>query len=88
MPGKKFKIKKYLIISIIGSIILTDQWKPYLSIENMGRRYAHKTVNHSKEFVRKEDKNVHTQNIECLWQKLKRRHKTEFGTAETFELYK
>ena len=39
----------------------------------MGRRYAHKTVDHSKEFVRKEDKNVHAQNIECLWQKLKRR---------------
>ena len=38
----------------------------------MGRRYAHKTVNHSKEFVRK-DKNVHAQNIKCLWQKLKRR---------------
>ena len=54
----------------------------------MGRRYIHKTVNHSKEFVKKEDKKIHTQNIESLWQKLKRRHKTEFGTADTtFESY-
>nr|CAD2177332.1 unnamed protein product [Meloidogyne enterolobii] len=71
-----------------GSIILTDQWKPYFSIEKMGRRYTHKSVNHSKEYVRKDNKKIHTQNIECLWQKLKRRHKTEFGTAETtFESY-
>ena len=67
---------------------MTDQWKPYFSIEKMGRRYTHKSVNHSKEYVRRDNKKIHTQNIECLWQKLKRRHKTEFGTAETtFESY-
>ena len=54
-----------------GTIIYSDQWKAYVVIEQDKRkRYLHKTVNHIEGFVNHEE-NVHTQNIESLWRKLK-----------------
>lgn len=60
-----------------GSVIYTDQWKSYVGIEQYG--YSHRTVNHSKEFVNQEDNNVHTQNVECFWSKVKRDYRRRIG---------
>ena len=62
---------------------MTDEWRSYSSIEEWGD-YRHFKINHSENFVQPKNKEVHTQNIESLWQKLKRRHKEEFGTSEIF----
>ena len=67
----------------LGTTIVTDEWKGYARIRKMNKSYTHLTVNHSKEFVKKTNSIIHTQNIESLWQKFKRRHKEEFGTAQT-----
>ena len=55
------KIKKYVQP---GSTIYTDCWKGYNSLEN--NEFLHRTVNHSKEFVNKDD-NTHTNTIEGNW---------------------
>lgn len=51
------------------SIIYSDCWKSYARLNFF--YLAHKTVNHSKEFVNKEE-NVHTNTIEGNWSGIKR----------------
>ena len=53
---------------------MIDEWRSYSFIENWGN-YKHLKINHSENFVQPENKEVHTQNIENLWQKLKRRQR-------------
>lgn len=51
-----------------GSIIISDLWKGYSSLSQLG--YTHYTVNHSKEF--KDAKTgAHTNHIETTWHQLK-----------------
>ena len=70
-----------------GTIIVSDCWRAYGGIGNLPEGYQHLTVNHSVNFVDPES-GAHTNLIEQLWQKFKRRHKHEFGTARTvFEGY-
>lgn len=53
-----------------GTFIMTDGWKGYdlkdLPFGDHGR------VNHSKEFVNRNNRNIHTQRIECQWSVAKR----------------
>ena len=58
-------IKKYIKK---GSIIHSDCWKSYSSLEKEG--YFHLTVKHSEEFVNSET-GAHTQTIESTWHALK-----------------
>ena len=51
-----------------GSIIISDQWKAYNKISELG--YQHQTVNHSVNFVDPVT-GAHTQNIERLWKDIK-----------------
>lgn len=52
------------------SIMVTDEHHAY---NKVGRKYNHKKVNHrNKEYVRKEDILVHTNNIEGYWNILKK----------------
>lgn len=63
-----------------GSIIMSDMWKSYSGIEGIiGKDYRHCTVNHSKNFVDQET-GAHTQSVESMWAKAKRRNKKECGT--------
>uniref|UniRef100_A0A915CLA0 ISXO2-like transposase domain-containing protein n=1 Tax=Ditylenchus dipsaci TaxID=166011 RepID=A0A915CLA0_9BILA len=43
----------------------------------------HFDVSHKENFVDPEDKEVHTQGVESMHQKLKHRHKKEYGTSRT-----
>lgn len=62
-----------------GSRIFSDEWRSYLNISNLGQNYTHFSVNHSTNFVNPET-GAHTQNIESLWNKAKRRNRKQAGT--------
>lgn len=51
---------------IKGTEIFSDEWPAYNGISSLG--YRHKSVNHSKEFVRN---GAHTNTIEACWARLK-----------------
>ena len=59
-----------------GTIIYSDQWRAYNGIYLQG--FIHNTVNHSLHFVDPETQ-VHTQNIESYWGKVKSRIKKMNG---------
>lgn len=48
-----------------GSLVYTDEYKAYNSLEKMG--YNHHTVNHSEgEYASGKNNEIHTNNCECL----------------------
>lgn len=53
-----------------GTIIMSDGWGAYRNLSRIG--YRHFVVNHSKNFVHPENRNVHTQNVENQWRQIKR----------------
>ncbi|KII68482.1 hypothetical protein RF11_06920 [Thelohanellus kitauei] len=69
--------KKETLIPIIreriarGSIIISDCWKAYNELSECG--YIHLNVNHSHSFVARQDRFIHTQNIENIWRWVKKR---------------
>ncbi|CAF1685796.1 unnamed protein product [Adineta ricciae] len=64
-----------------GSIIHSDQWRAYNSLQN-DPAYVHFTVNHSVNFVDPVT-SVHTQNIENSWMRVKCRQKKYLGIHRT-----
>lgn len=61
-----------------GTIIWSDEWRSYNNIGD--NNYDHLTVNHRYNFVNPVN-GVHTQAIESLWNKLKRRLKAVMGAS-------
>ena len=61
-----------------GTIIMTDQWLAYQTLPNFN--YNHHTVNHRKHFVNLRNRQVHTQNIESLWNAAKDKFRHMHGT--------
>lgn len=70
-----------------GTTVMTDMWKGYNSLAQNG--YLHHTVNHSQNFVCPNNVNVHTQNIESHWSKIKRDMRRRIGrmSVSSFETY-
>ena len=60
-----------------GSIVIGDEWRSYSTIS---RTFVHQTVNHRFNFVNPET-GAHTQNVESLWNRLKRRLKKLMGVS-------
>ena len=54
-----------------GSIIYSDSWRPYWSIEGLPENYTHLMVNHSVEYVNSEN-GCCTNAIEGTWNGVKR----------------
>lgn len=63
-----------------GSIIVSDLWKAYDTISNLG--YLHLRVNHSLNFV-DPTSGACTNHVERMWGMAKQRNKRECGTART-----
>lgn len=61
----------------VGTTIYTDMWRGYINLNNIG--YFHAAVNHSENFVDPNDPNVHTQNVEANWSKIKRDSRRRLG---------
>lgn len=65
-----------------GSHIVSDGWAAYAKIDQINDGiYTHDTVIHERNFVDPDDRDVHTQNIENLWMRAKRKLKRQFGTS-------
>ena len=62
---------------------MTDGWKGYNALESLPEGYQRYYVKHSENFVNPGDRTVHIQNVESLHQKLKSRHKSEYGTSRS-----
>ena len=63
-----------------GTIILSDRWGVYNGIQQQqGQKYTHLTVNHTYNFVDPISR-THTQNVENMWSRAKRRNKRHNGT--------
>lgn len=69
-------IKKYADES---SIIMTDEHKSYSGLRSIG--FQHYTIKHKENFVDPENKNIHTQTIESLWNIFKKKKHSEYGIA-------
>ena len=65
-----------------GSHIVSDGWASYNNISNLRNGiYTHSVVVHERHFVDPDDADIHTQNIENLWMRAKRKLKRQFGTS-------
>ena len=68
-----------------NTTIYSDSFKSYSKIDR--KKYTHKKINHSKEFVSKEDKTIHTNSIENVWRQVRRYLKVYNGIRENFDLF-
>ena len=74
------KIKQYILP---GSHIISDGWPSYARIENInGGIYTHQVIIHEQHFVDPDDSNIHTQNVENMWMRVKRKLRRQFGTSD------
>lgn len=67
-----------------GTHIISDGWAAYADIPTMnhGRyRYTHSVVIHEQHFVDPINADIHTQNIENMWMRAKRKLRRQFGTS-------
>ena len=74
VPNRKSETMKQILETFIlpGSIVITDCWRAYgKAISEMDSDLVHSTINHSLNFVDPNDPQIHTQNIEGLWSRLK-----------------
>ena len=46
-----------------------------------GINYTHETVIHDANFVNPDNSDIHTQNIENMWMRVKRKLRRQFGTS-------
>ena len=65
-----------------GTHIMSDGWHAYDSIQQLNGGYLHDVVNHRQNFVHPHDDNIHTQSIESLWKKAKKKLRNQSGTNE------
>ena len=79
------KIREYILP---GSHIVSDGWAAYGQIDQMGGGiYTHDIVIHERNFVDPTDGEVHTQNVENMWMRAKRKIRRQFGTSTTLFPY-
>lgn len=65
-----------------GTHIISDGWAAYRNIEGLADGiYMHSVIVHERNFVDPNDADIHTQNIENLWMRAKRKLKRQFGTS-------
>lgn len=65
-----------------GSHVISDELPAYKDIDKIHRGiYIHSVVNHQKNFVDPNDCDIHTQNIESVWMRAKRKLRRQGGTS-------
>ncbi|XP_047143060.1 male abnormal protein mab-31 [Hydra vulgaris] len=85
LPDRTAETLQDMILRYIlpGTHIVSDDWASYGGIENLQNGiYSHAVVVHERNFVDPLDDEVHTQNVENLWMRVKRKLRRQFGTSE------
>ena len=72
-----------------GSHIISDGWRAYANLAELGGGvYLHDVIVHDQHFVDPDNPTIHTNNVENMWMRAKRKLKRQFGTSEAlFPLY-
>ena len=86
VPDRRAVTLKETIVQYIlpGTHIISDGWAAYAQIENINHGiYRHDVIVHHEHFVDPNDDAIHTQNVENLWMRVKRKLRRQFGTSET-----
>ncbi|KAK6990124.1 hypothetical protein BgiMline_013399 [Biomphalaria glabrata] len=84
VPDRRAATLEQCIVQHIlpGSHIISDGWAAYANIPQIGQGiYSHSVIVHQQNFVDPLDPEIHTQNIENLWMRAKRKLKRQFGTS-------
>lgn len=72
-------IQRYILP---GTHIMSDGWPSYANIERIDNGiYIHDVVVHQRHFVDPDDRNIHTENVENMWMRAKRKLRRQFGTS-------
>ena len=85
VPDRKRETLEAMIRQYIlpGSHIVSDGWASYRNIENIDNGvYTHDIIVHETNLVDPADETIHTQNVENLWMRVKRKLRRQFGTSE------
>jgi len=73
------KIREYILP---GSHIISDGWAAYANVSGIGGGiYSHEVVVHERLFVDPDDEEIHTQNVENIWMRAKRKIRRQCGTS-------
>ena len=86
VPDRRAVTLKEAIVQYIlpGTHIISDGWATYAQIENINHGiYRLDVIVHHEHFVDPNDDAIHTQNVENLWMRVKRKLRRQFGTSET-----
>ena len=72
-----------------GTHIISDGWAAYSNLSQLnGGVYLHDVVVHQENFVDPLHPEIHTQNVENLWMRAKRKLRRQFGTTrQLFDTY-
>jgi len=72
-----------------GSHIMSDGWAAYANIDVIWHGiYLHSVIVHQRNFVDPHDPDVHTECVENMWMRAKRKLRRQFGTSrELFPSY-
>lgn len=66
-----------------GTIIVSDGWPAYANINQLGGgMYEHHVIVHQENFVDPQNPAIHTQNVENMWMRAKRKLRRQCGTSE------
>jgi len=91
VPDRKARTLEPLTVQHIlpGSHIMSDGWASYANIANIQHGiYMHSVVIHEQHFVDPNDLDIHTQTVENLWMRAKRKLRRQYGTSrELFPSY-
>ena len=66
-----------------GTRIVSDDWGAYNTIDQIGGGiYSHDVVIHQHHFVDPDDRSIHTNSVESMWARAKRKFKQNYGTSD------
>lgn len=84
VPDRRARTLEALILQYIlpGSHIVSDGWAAYANIQQLNHGiYTHSVVIHQANFVDPNEPETHTENVENMWMRAKRKLRRQFGTS-------